>query len=105
MEVRSCFDDAPCEIYLNCVLLVAYPDGDPDGSLSARYLLSDEQAALIKTDGSENVLAMHVHNDWGGSNADLGLYIAEQPYIAFTTHDYGTQYGNIVAADLMNDGN
>lgn len=104
VEVRSCFDDAPCEIYLNGVLLVAYPDGDPDGSLSARYLLSDEQTALIKTDGSENVLAMHVHNDWGGSNADLGLYTAEQPYIAFTTHNYGTQYGNIVVADLMNDG-
>lgn len=102
--VKSCFDDAPCEIYLNGQLLVAYPDGDPDGSLSAQYLLTEAQTALIHTDGTENVLAMHVHNDFGGSNADLGLYIAEPPYTIHTTHNYGSQYGNIVAADLDNDG-
>ena len=102
--VKSCFDDAPCEIYLNGQLLVAYPDGDPDGSLSAHYLLTEDETALIHTDGRENVLAMHVHNDWGGSNADLGLYIASEPYTMLKTHDYGTQYGNIVAADLDNDG-
>ncbi|MBQ9533619.1 MAG: VCBS repeat-containing protein [Prevotella sp.] len=103
--VKSCFDDAPCEIYLNGHLLVAYPDGDPDGSLSAQYQLTAEETALIHTDGTENVLAMHVHNDWGGSNADLGLYIAIPPYTLLTTHDYGTQCGNIVAADFTNDGN
>ena len=102
--VRSCFDDAPCEIYLNGHLLVAYPDGDPDGSLSARYLLTEEEMTYIHTDGSENVLAMHVHNDWGGSNADLGLYRATPPYTMLTTHAYGTQCGNIVAADFTNDG-
>ena len=102
--VKSCFDDAPCEIYLNGQLLVSYPDGDPDGSLSAVYLLTEAETALIHTDGRENVLAMHVHNDFGGSNADLGLYIAEEPYTMLKTHDYGTQYGNIVAADLDNDG-
>ena len=102
--VKSCFDDAPCEIYLNGQLLIAYPDGDPDGSLSAQYLLTEDETALIHTDGGENVLAMHVHNDWGGSNADLGLYIASEPYTMLKTHDYGTQYGNMVAADLDNDG-
>ena len=65
--VKSSFDDAPCEIYLNGQLLVAYPDGDPDGSLSAQYLLTEAETALIHTDGTENVLAMHVHNDIGGS--------------------------------------
>lgn len=102
--VRSNFDDAPCEIYLNGHLLVSYPDGDPDGSLNANYLLTESETALIHTDGSENVLAMHVHNDFGGSNADFGLYIATEPYTLLSTHDYGTQYGNIAAADLDNDG-
>ena len=104
LVLKSSFDDAPCEIYLNGHLLVAYPDGDPDGSLDAQHLLTEEELSLIKTDGTENVLAMHVHNDRGGSNADLGLYIATPPYTALTTHDYGTQCGNIVAADFTNDG-
>ncbi len=104
LVVRSCFDDAPCEIYLNGHLLVAYPDGDPDGSLNAQYLLTDEDVSFIRTDGSENVLAMHVHNDFGGSNADFGLYVATPPFTALTTHDYGTQCGNIVAADFTNNG-
>lgn len=102
--VKSCFDDAPCEIYLNGHLLVSYPDGDPDGSLDAMYLLTEEQQEWLKTDGSENILAMHVHNDFGGSNADFGLYIAESPYIAVNSHEYGTQLNNIVAADFFNDG-
>ncbi|MCR5269824.1 MAG: FG-GAP-like repeat-containing protein [Prevotella sp.] len=104
LVVKSCFDDAPCEIYLNGKLLVAYPDGNPDGSLSAQYLLSEEDTKLVHTDGTDNVLAMHVHNDFGGSNADLGLYIATPPFVALSTHEYGTQCGNIVAADLTNDG-
>lgn len=36
--------------------------------------LTDEQKALIKTDGSENLLAVHVHQNWGGAFADCGLY-------------------------------
>lgn len=102
--VKTCFDDAPCEIFLNGELLVAYPDGNPDGSLDAMYLLTPEQQKLLKTDGSENLLAMHVHNDYGGSNADFGLYIANDPYITLSTHQYGTQQNNIVAADFFNDG-
>jgi beta-fructofuranosidase len=104
VDVRSCFDDAPCEIYLNGTLLVSYPDGDPDGSLNAHYLLTPEQQALLKTDGSVNILAMHVHNDFGGSNADVGLYISEKPYVILATHEYGCQFNNIVAADFFNDG-
>lgn len=104
LMIKACFDDAPCEIYLNGHLLVAYPDGDPDGSLNATYLLTEEQQEWLMTDGSVNILAMHVHNDFGGSNADFGLYIADKPYTVLATHDYGTQFNNIVAADFFNDG-
>lgn len=103
--IKSAFDDAPCEIYINGTLIKQYADGDPDGSLAAQHLLTDEQMKLIKTDGTPNLLAMHVHNDYGGSNADVGLYIAEKPYTILSTHEYGSQYNNIIAADLFNDGN
>ncbi len=102
--IKSAFDDAPCEIYINGTLMKAYPDGNPDGTLSAQYTLTEEQMKLIKTDGTPNIVAMHVHNDYGGSNADLGVYIAKAPYTILTTHDYGSQYNNIVAVDLFNDG-
>ena len=38
--------------------------------------LTDAQKALIKTDGSVNVFAFHVHQNWGGRYADGGLYTA-----------------------------
>ncbi len=102
--IKSAFDDAPCEIYINGTLIKEYTDGDPDGTLAAQHLLTEEQMKLIKTDGTPNLLAMHVHNDFGGSNADVGIYVAEKPYTILSTHEYGSQYNNIIAADLFNDG-
>ncbi len=65
-------DDAPSEYYLNGVLIASFTDGWDE---SAIYKLTDEQKALIHRDGvTENVLAVHVHQNWGGAFADCGLY-------------------------------
>ncbi len=66
-------DDAPAEWYINGELVHSVSDGwnNPEYTL-----LTDEQKALIKTDGSENILAVHVHQNWGGAFADCGLYLA-----------------------------
>ena len=40
-------------------------------------LLTEDQKALLKTDGTENVIAVHVHQNWGGAFADCGLYEAD----------------------------
>lgn len=70
-------DDAPCEYYINGVLVFS-KDGDPaagNGWNNNEFVkLTDEQKALIKKDGSENILAVHVHQNWGGAFADCGLY-------------------------------
>ena len=75
-------DDAPCEYILNGDTIFAR-DGwetDDNGNIingwnNAEYiLLTDEQKALIKLGGEENVLAFHVHQNWGGAYADCGLY-------------------------------
>lgn len=71
-------DDAPCEYYLNGVLIFS-KDGDPangDGWNENEVIkLSEEQKSLIKHDGvTENVLAVHVHQNWGGAFLDCGLY-------------------------------
>ncbi len=64
-------DDAPAEWYINGVKVHSVADGWNNDE----YIeLTDEQAALIKTDGSENILAVHVHQNWGGAFADCGLY-------------------------------
>lgn len=103
--VLACaIDDGPAEIYINGVLIAAIEDANPDWSESAMWILTDEQKAAIKTDGSENVLAMHVHNDWGGSNADAGLYRANTPLPILITHQWASQLNNIVSVDLFNDG-
>ena len=67
-------DDGPSEWYIN---------GEPvhtvsDGWNNDEYCpLSDDQKALLKTDGSDNVMAVHVHQNWGGAFADCGLYGAD----------------------------
>lgn len=70
-------DDAPCEYYINGVLVFS-KDGDPaagNGWNNDEFVkLTDDQKALIKKDGSENILAVHVHQNWGGAFADCGLY-------------------------------
>lgn len=67
-------DDAPSEWYINGVLVHTVSDGWNNDEY---VLLTDEQKALVKTDGSENVIAVHVHQNWGGAFADCGLYVAD----------------------------
>lgn len=64
-------DDAPSEYYLNGELIYSVSDGWNNND---SYLLTDEQKALIKLGGEENILAVHVHQNWGGAFADCGLY-------------------------------
>lgn len=67
-------DDAPSEWYINGVKVYSADDGWNNDDY---VLLTDEQKALIKTDGTENILAVHVHQNWGGAFADCGLYEAD----------------------------
>ena len=66
-------DDAPCEYYINGELIWSETDGWKEDEV---VRLTDSQKALIKTDGSVNVFAFHVHQNWGGRYADGGLYTA-----------------------------
>ncbi len=90
-------DDAPCEYYLNGVKVFEKSGKEvdhwnytydevtgekldstevyKDGWNNAEYVkLTDEQKALIKLNGEQNLLAVHVHQNWGGAFADCGLY-------------------------------
>lgn len=75
-------DDAPAEYFLNgdTVYVRTGEERDENGNIingwnNAEYiLLTDEQKALIKLNGEENVIAFHVHQNWGGAFADCGLY-------------------------------
>ena len=67
-------DDGPCEYYINGQLIWSIPDGNPDWNNGEVVLLTQDQKNLIKTDGTPNVFAVHVHQDWGGAFADCGLY-------------------------------
>lgn len=75
-------DDAPAEYYINGELVFERTgwETDDNGNIlnawnNAEYiLLTDEQKALIKLNGEENVIAFHVHQNWGGAFADCGLY-------------------------------
>lgn len=64
-------DDAPAEWYINGELVHTVSDGWNNDEI---IKLSAAQKALIKTDGSENLIAVHVHQNWGGAFADCGLY-------------------------------
>ena len=66
-------DDAPCEYYINGELIWSETDGWKEDEV---VRLTDTQKALIKTDGTVNVFAFHVHQNWGGRYADGGLYTA-----------------------------
>ena len=66
-------DDAPCEYYINGELIWSETDGWYEDEV---VRLTDAQKALIKTDGTVNVFAFHVHQNWGGRYADGGLYTA-----------------------------
>lgn len=90
-------DDSPCEYYINGVKVFSKTGWevdhvtevkDPDTGEVLRYdtayvngwnndeyiKLTDEQKALIKLGGEQNLLAVHVHQNWGGAFADCGLY-------------------------------
>lgn len=67
-------DDAPAEYYINGVQVHTISDGWNNDEY---LLLTTEQKALIKTDGTENIIAAHVHQNWGGAFADCGLYEAD----------------------------
>ncbi|MGI6243454.1 MAG: hypothetical protein ACOYJK_07990 [Prevotella sp.] len=67
-------DDAPSEWYINGELVHKVADG---WNNDETVLLTPEQKKLIKMDGSPNVLAVHVHQNWGGAFADCGLYEAD----------------------------
>ncbi len=67
-------DDAPAEWYINGVQVHTVSDGWNNDE----YIqLTNDQKSLLKTDGTENVLAVHVHQNWGGAFADCGLYEAD----------------------------
>ena len=68
-------DDGPSEWYINGKLVYSIPEAWNNDD---RVLLTAEQKALIKTDGSENILAVHVHQNWGGAFADCGLYFCDE---------------------------
>ena len=102
--LAGAIDDGPAEIYVNGMLIVKIEDANPDWSESAMWILTEEQKAALKTDGSDNILAMHVHNDWGGSNADAGLYPGNRPLPILITHKWASQLNNITSIDLFNDG-
>lgn len=64
-------DDGESQFYINGTLVHST---DTYWNEAEYILLSDEQKALIKTDGSQNILALHVHNNYGGAFADCGIY-------------------------------
>ncbi len=69
-------DDSPSEYYINGSLIYSTTDGWED---KGKYVqLNDEQKALIKTNGEVNVIAVHVHQNWGGALADVGLYAKQK---------------------------
>ena len=70
-------DDAPCEYYINGELVWSRTGTEPSvvGWHEDEVVrLTDAQKTLIKTDGTVNVFAFHVHQNWGGRYADGGLY-------------------------------
>ena len=77
LYMPAAHDDAPCEYYINGTLIWARNGWEPgvNGWYEDEIVkLNDEQRALIKNDGSVNVFAYHVHQNWGGRYADGGIY-------------------------------
>ena len=71
----SCsYDDSPVEYYINGTLVYedhktqSYHDGCHEVELTPA------QIALIHTDGTPNVMAVHTSQNWGGYHLDCGLY-------------------------------
>lgn len=65
------YDDSPCEYYINGTLVYSSVYGWEEN----KYItLTNEQKQLIYNDGRINTIAVHIHNNYGGSYADVGLY-------------------------------
>ena len=64
-------DDGISHFYINGTLV---KETDTGWDETEYILLNNEQKALLKTDGTENIIAIHVHNNYGGAFADCGLY-------------------------------
>lgn len=97
-------DDAPCEYYINGTLVWSRTGYEPgvDGWYEGEVVkLNAEQRALIKTDGSVNVFAYHVHQNWGGRYADGGIYgnsmADNSPSKSFEGNDNLKRLANAVA--------
>lgn len=97
-------DDAPCEYYINGTLVWSRTGYEPgvDGWYEGEVVkLNAEQRALIKNDGSVNVFAYHVHQNWGGRYADGGIYgnsmADNSPSKSFEGNDNLKRLANAVA--------
>ena len=77
-------DDAPSEWYINGVLVHSVADGWKNDEY---VLLTADQKALLKP--GKNIIAVHVHQNWGGAFADCGLYEAEEQYDLLSTKGDG----------------
>lgn len=88
-------DDSPSEIYINGTLINIPHDHGNNWNNQEMYKLSAEERSLIKTDGTPNVIAVHVHNNYGGAFADCGLYgITNYGSDIFATVDSGEYQDN-----------
>jgi len=97
-------DDAPCEYYINGTLVWSRTGNEPgvNGWYEDEVVkLNAEQRALIKNDGSVNVFAYHVHQNWGGRYADGGIYgnsmADNSPSKSFEGNDNLKRLANAVA--------
>ena len=71
----SCsYDDSPVEYYINGTLV--YEDHKTESWTDGCHEveLTPAQIALIHTDGTPNVMAVHTSQNWGGYHLDCGLY-------------------------------
>ncbi|MDE6339104.1 MAG: hypothetical protein K2K97_04880, partial [Muribaculaceae bacterium] len=66
-------DDAPSEWYINGALVHSENHGWDENAV---VLLTDAEKANLKV--GENLMAVHVHQNWGGAYADCGLYGSDQ---------------------------
>ncbi|MGN0233180.1 MAG: lamin tail domain-containing protein [Bacteroidaceae bacterium] len=64
-------DDGESHYYINGTLV--YTTGK-NWTATEYVQLTNEQVALLYTDGRPNVIAIHVHNNYGGGYADCGIY-------------------------------
>ena len=74
LHLSCSYDDSPAEYYINGTLV--YEDHRTQSWHDDCYEveLTPAQIALIHTDGTPNVMAVHTSQNWGGYHLDCGLY-------------------------------